>query len=265
MINEVDFIITTFDRYELLKQLLDSIFKFYPYAKVTIADQSKEIDVEFYNRYYDRDLRVLPLPYDCGLSKARNILVKETGEKYKLLLEDDFLFTEDTKIEKLVRLTDIADIVGGAVYNRFGNRLPFEFRFKKENDTIYQIPDENKWDKYLGVNYKDTGCVMNFILFKSIVFNDILWYDKLKLCEHQHFFFRVKNPIVFTNDVKIVDNKREKTPEYKKLRNRNFYWKYALEDLGVKRLKYLNGQVVEIDGDKVITYREKNINLEITK
>jgi len=255
----VDFIITTIDRYELLQELLDSIFTFYPFAKVTVADQSKEIDTELYNNWARHDLRVLPLPYDCGLSAARNILVKETDLPYKLLLEDDFLFTADTKVEKLLELMEVADIAGGGVY-RNGTRLSFEFNFKREGDTIYQIPDGDDWTEHKGVHYKRTGCVLNFALFKRSVFDNIQWNSKLKLIEHQHFFYRVKNPIVFTNDVKIVDNKKEKTPEYRQLRNREYFWIDALNDLGVKRLMYLNGQVVEVRDNRIIRYRESLCN-----
>jgi len=251
----VDFIITTMDRYDLLRLLLESIFEFYPDAKVTIADQSKIIKSKFYGSYSIFDLRVIPLPYDCGVSFARNYLVKNTKLKYKLLLEDDFLFTEDTKVEKLLSLMDVADIAGGAVY-RNGVRLPFEFYFKKENETIYQMPDGNEWEYYNGINHKKTGCVLNFALFNSIVFNDISWYNKLKVIEHQHFFFRCKNKIVFTNEVKIIDNKKRNSDEYKKLRCREYFWKIALDDLGAKKLRYLNGQTVEIDGDKIIRYRK---------
>ena len=252
--NNIDFIITTMDRYALLEQLLDSIFKFYPEAKVTIADQSKEIDSEFYNKYYDNNIRILPLPHDCGISVARNTLVKETTGKYKLLLEDDFLFTEDTKIEKLLDLMRVSDIAGGGVYKN-NIRIPFEFCFKRSGDTIYQVPDGNNWENCGGINYKKTGCVLNFFLAKSIVFDDILWYDKLKVIEHQHFFYRCTHKIAFTNDVKILDNKKQNSADYKKLRCREYFWKDALENLGVKKLRYLSGQTVEVDGNKIKRYR----------
>ena len=52
MIDKIDFIITTMDRYKELEELLDSIYKYYPTAKVTVADQSKEKDLDFYEKYH---------------------------------------------------------------------------------------------------------------------------------------------------------------------------------------------------------------------
>lgn len=251
----IDFLITTLDRYELLEELLDSLFYYYPDAKVTVADQSKKIRTEFYNQWPFFDIRVIPLPYDCGLSKARNVLVKETTRKYKLILEDDFLFTKDTSIEKLFKLMRVADIAGGGVY-RGGNRLEFEHKFKKIGDTIYQVRDENNYKEFEGIRYKETGCVLNFFLVNSVVFDNVKWYNKLKLREHQHFFYRVKNRIVFTDEVKILDNKGKQSQEYKALKGRDEYWKIALEDLMAKKFKYLSGQCVEIEGDKIVRYRE---------
>lgn len=261
MVN-IDFCVTTFDRYNLLRQLLDSIFKFYPDAKVTVADQSKEIDWGFYLKW---SLKVLPLGYDCGLSRARNELVKNTSRKYLLLLEDDFLFTEETKIEKMVELMDKGDVVGGAVHKPTGYRIPFEHYFSKIDGTIYQVEDGNVWENYKGTKYKETGCVLNFALFKRIVFGDTLWYNKLKLREHQHFFFRLKHQVVFTPDVKIIDNKGRQPTEYKALKGRDQFWKIALEDLGAKKFKYLSGQVVAIENDKVVRYRERPEKNEVPR
>lgn len=254
--HKVDFLVTTLDRYHYLRQLLNSIFKFYPNAKVTVADQSKKIDTDFYNEWKDRDLRVFPLPYDCGLSRARNILVGETKRPYKLILEDDFKFIQETKIENLVKLMDIADIAGGAVGTRHF-RIPFEHYFEKTGDAIYQIPDGDHWKRYEGIDYKPTGCVMNFALFKDKVFDETIWDDRLKLREHQHFFYRCKNPIVFTDNVEIRDNKKGNTKEYKALKGRDDFWKIALEDLGVTKFVYLNGQAVELEGDKIYRYKIK--------
>jgi glycosyltransferase involved in cell wall biosynthesis len=250
----IDFCITTLDRYHLLEELLDSIFKYYPDVEVTVADQSKIIDTNFYNKYIHRNLRVFPLPYDCGLSKARNILVKETKKEYKLILEDDFLFTEKTDINHLLKLTDVADIVGGAVIKN-EQRLKFEHYFIKTGQTIYQVSDGNIWEKHKGITFKRTGCVLNFFLAKKKVFDNTLWDERLKVREHQHFFYRVKDKIAFTPDVEIQDNKRGNHKDYIKLKSRDNFWKIALEDLGAKRIKYLTRQVVEIEGDKIVRYK----------
>jgi len=255
----VDFLITTLDRYYLLEQLLNSIFKYYPNAKVTVADQSRDIKSSFYNQWSDKDLRVFPLPYDCGLSFARNILVENTDRDYKLLLEDDFKFTEQTDIKKLKKLMDVADIAGGSVYKAKNyQRLPFECYLKKYGKELWQVSDGEKWKKYKGVNYKKTGCVMNFAMFRKNVFYDVKWDNRLKLREHQHFFYRARRKkIVYTDDVRILDNKKGAGhPNYRKMKGRDEFWKIAMEDLGINKVRYINGQVVEWKDDKIWRYKE---------
>lgn len=255
---DIDFLITAMDRYHYLQPLLDSIFKYYPKAKVTVADQSKEIDTDLYNNWKDRDLRVFPLPYDCGLSYARNVLVENTIRKYKLILEDDFLFTDKTRIEKLRDLMEVADIAGGAVVRQNNKILNFGHYFDLQNETLYQIPDGDKWREHKGIVYKPTGCVSNFALFNRDVFKRVKWDVRLKIREHQHFFYRARNEkMVYTEDVRIKDNKKGSSNEmYKALKGRDRFWKVAIEDLKITKVKYLNGMVVELKDGKIWKYKE---------
>lgn len=280
MINKIDIIITTMDRYDRLELLLNSIYKFYPEAKVTIADQSKKPkNFRFYKKWMKLDgFDVVYFPFDCGLSYARNQLIKLTDIPYILLLEDDFLFTEETKIEKLYELMQVSDIAGGGVYQN-DIRIPFEFNFKENGDTLEQVSDGDDWqdlckllrykpdsdynddDSIVIAKYKPTQCILNFFLAKRLVFNDILWYDKLKLAEHQHFFYRLATEtdykVVYTPDVKIIDNKGHQSPHYTALRTRQEFFAESIRDLGFKRLKYLNGRVAEVNGDNIKYYYEK--------
>ena len=179
-----------------------------------------------------------------------------TDRPYILLLEDDFLFTEETKIEKLYELMKVSDIAGGGVYNRFGNRLEFEFNFKENGDTLEQINDGNFYELH-NPSYKPTQCILNFFLAKRIVFDKILWYNKLKLAEHQHFFYRLSRQtdfkVVFTPDVKITDNKErsKETKDYQNLRAREKFFSISIKDLGFKKLKYLSGRVAEAVDDNI--------------
>lgn len=246
----IDFCITTLDRYAHLEQLIDSIFKYYPNARITVADQSKNIDYHF---YMNREVSLISLPYDCGLSYARNKLVECTKRPYILILEDDFLFTEDTKVEKLLTLSEKYDIIGGGVYRK-DYRIPFEFYFEKRGNELWQIPDGDKWQEYKGITYKETGCILNFALFNRRVFKDVQWDNRLKLREHQHFFYRVHKKIAFTDEVKIIDNKGKQSNEYKALKGRDEFWKIAMEDLGITKVIYTSGRVVELEDNLIKRY-----------
>lgn len=75
------FIIHTFKRPDCLSRLLESIKEYYPNTPVIVYDDSE---------------------FDRGLSWGRNHLVSQVKTKYFLLLDDDFVFTNETKIERLV-------------------------------------------------------------------------------------------------------------------------------------------------------------------
>src|SRR3990167_8820718 len=107
--NDITFIVSTFERVDCLKNLIKSIKKYYPDVPIFVADDSEEKSeiqgVEYYR-----------LEFDSGLCIKRNFLLSKVKTKYFLLLDDDFIFTEDTRIEELVRVAELGfDIVGGKV------------------------------------------------------------------------------------------------------------------------------------------------------
>jgi glycosyltransferase involved in cell wall biosynthesis len=245
---KVDIIITAFERNHLLVRLINSIRKKYPEAYITVADQSRE---KF--RTEDKKVRVIDMPFDCGLSKARNELIKETERPYVLLLEDDFIFREDTDIEKMLILLEAfpeAGVVGGRVL-QLGYPILFEFKFRKEGETLYQVPDGEEWKEYQGIKYKKTGCVTNFALFRRELFKDVQWDDRLKLREHTDFYYRLEQTnwdVLLTNEVKIDDGKERGWPnkEYRDFKARDDFWAIVLKKHGLKKVKYLNGYCIKL-------------------
>jgi len=93
---QVDFCVPTFKRPKAVERLLLSIAAHYPLANIYVADQNETLDREFYGQLGDKlakvglvkDISVEQLPYDCGLSYARNQLVLNSPSPYKLILDD---------------------------------------------------------------------------------------------------------------------------------------------------------------------------------
>jgi GT2 family glycosyltransferase len=268
----VDFWITTFMRPKSLEALLYSIAKHYPMANVYVADQNEKYDREFYKKLRDNLFRaglnkrpsIEHLPYDCGLSFARNYLVATTPNKYKLILDDDMVFTEKTDIGKMVKLLEAhpgTGIVGGKV-NQLGVDLHFEFNIEIKNKTIYQVPDRQPMREFLGVSFKRTGCVLNFALIKKEVFSYTKWDENLKISEHMDFFVRMKaNPykIIYTPDVIIDHPPAIRENGYKEMRQRQEFTIMMMNKHGVDKIKYLNGQVTELMPDGVSIKRFKEL------
>lgn len=261
----VDFCITTFMRPNALKKLLISIAEFYPMANVYVADQNEVFDREFYKKLraqlMEMGLAKRPsfehLPYDCGLSYARNHLVMTTPNPLKLILDDDFEFTKETDIGKMVKLMEAhpkAGIVGGRV-RQLGTDVHFEFNLEIQGDTIVQIPDKQPLRDFNGTKFKKTGCVLNFALMRKDLFRYIQWDQDLKVTEHTDFYLRMKNvpyQILYTPDVVVEHPPAMRESNYKEMRQRPEFLVHMLKKHKVTRLKYLNGQVMEAMPDESI-------------
>uniref|UniRef100_A0A1A8GZ76 Beta-1,4 N-acetylgalactosaminyltransferase n=1 Tax=Nothobranchius korthausae TaxID=1143690 RepID=A0A1A8GZ76_9TELE len=107
----------TFLRYEKLQNLIDSIRRYYPTITIVIADDSenpKAISGPYIEHYI--------MPFGKGWFAGRNLAVSQVTTKYVLWVDDDFIFTASTRLEKLVDVLEktTLDLVGGAVREATG-------------------------------------------------------------------------------------------------------------------------------------------------
>lgn len=102
----------TFLRYDKLQDLINSIRQFYPTITIVIADDTKDpkpVSGPYIEHYI--------MPFGKGWFAGRNLAVSQVTTKYVLWLDDDFIFTSSTKLEKMVDILErtTLDLVGGAV------------------------------------------------------------------------------------------------------------------------------------------------------
>ncbi|XP_051736401.1 beta-1,4 N-acetylgalactosaminyltransferase 1a isoform X2 [Ctenopharyngodon idella] len=102
----------TFLRYDKLQDLIKSIRQFYPTITIVIADDTKEpkpVTGPYIEHYI--------MPFGKGWFAGRNLAVSQVTTKYMLWVDDDFIFTSSTKLEKMVDILErtTLDLVGGAV------------------------------------------------------------------------------------------------------------------------------------------------------
>lgn len=205
MIDKIDFLIKTFRRPECIIQLLTSINHYYPDAKVIVADDGGSTK-EFYEQFNDLqiDITVRFLPFDTGLSAGRNIMVEETERPYKLILDDDFVFTQHTDLSKMVKEIEKKDVgvVCGSLWQD-GRVINYECELVKKGRLMVLKPTDKK----------DIDIGLNFCLIRSEVFDEVKWDDQFKIGgEHMDFFLRLKEtkwkvrylPEVRANHVKVA-------------------------------------------------------------
>ncbi len=262
--DKVDFCITTFKRPQAVAQLLRSIAPRYPDAAIYVADQGEVLDGEFYgglcSELSDAGLVTPPdvrlLPFDCGLSAARNHLVTTTPREYKLILDDDFSFTDETQIEGFVALLEAhpeAGIVGGNVKLE-GEPQLFDFRIDREDRTTFRrVVDDSPYSVQDGVRYRETDCVVNFALMRRELFDHVLWDPELKVGEHGDFFFRVLDApysVLHTPDVVVDHLDPIEDPDYARYRGRRMdYLAKAMAKHGLTRVERPDGSVIELPPD----------------
>nr|XP_040047846.1 beta-1,4 N-acetylgalactosaminyltransferase 2-like isoform X1 [Gasterosteus aculeatus aculeatus]XP_040047847.1 beta-1,4 N-acetylgalactosaminyltransferase 2-like isoform X1 [Gasterosteus aculeatus aculeatus] len=177
----------TFLRYAQLKILLSSIRHFYSNIKVIIADDSFEpehITGENTEQYI--------MPPAQGWFAGRNLAVSQVTTKYLLWVDDDFVFTEETKIEKLVEVMEALpelDVLGGTVQrNQFYFSLIYEEGDEMEGGCLHR-KSQGKFNPLPGY----PGCfmasgVVNFFLARTHSIQSVGFDPKLKRVAHSEFF-----------------------------------------------------------------------------
>jgi len=197
----VFFGITSFERPKHLARCVTSIRKHYPQARIFVADHGNQKCSTL-----PADIEVIHLPFNVGLSAARNALVKRFQELsepsccswspfYFLLLEEDFLFTERTRIDRMMDVLKHhpeVGCVGGSLVND-GNYQPFAVDF----ETFRNVLCGHKSGGFVrvtdaGTPYRICDKVYNFALFRARLLEEHLWDERFKIGgEHTEYFARV--------------------------------------------------------------------------
>ncbi len=181
--------ITAFRRPDALRRLVASIRSAYPTIPIVIADNGDQ-PVAFNDPATD----TLRLPFDCGVSAARNAIVQRFQTPYLLVTEDDFEFTPETALEQFVDVLEHdshVGVVGGSLdmhgqrcdfagdFDVFRNQLEIRQPARFLTTTIHETP------------YQIVDLVFNFALFRREMLADHLWDEELKICEHLEYFYSV--------------------------------------------------------------------------
>nr|XP_025039054.1 beta-1,4 N-acetylgalactosaminyltransferase 2 isoform X3 [Pelodiscus sinensis] len=87
----------TFLRYHKLRRLIASIRQYYPDIKIIVADDSRDPE-----KIEEANVEHYIMPFGKGWFAGRNLAISQVTTKYYLWVDDDYLFTENTRIDKLV-------------------------------------------------------------------------------------------------------------------------------------------------------------------
>lgn len=254
-------VINTFLRDDKLVECINSLRKYYPdeLVRIYVGDQNhiedySEEKIKLYEELKLKGHKIYKLEYNCGLAKARNVLVSKTKEPYILIIDDDFIFTKNSDISKFRDILEERENLGVAG-GKLEGRSPYLGWFchvpqigKILKINIFSVPYiERKTTCYnykpRQITYYDTDIVLNFALYKREVFNDFKWDENLVLVEHSDAFLRLKETkwqVAYTPEVEIKHNDTSNSKLYNDFRrdiNVNIGIERFSKKWGIKNLK----------------------------
>jgi GT2 family glycosyltransferase len=227
---DVTAIIKTFCRPAHLARLLDSMRRHYCDPRIVVVDDGQDLEPP-------QDVTYVRLPFDSGLSAGRNAGFHAAETPLVLLLDDDFVFTRKTRIDKLrdSLLRDDFDIVAGNVEGGMGvpvRSANYAGTLEKRGREMIvgRFPD----DIPLLVQ---ADHVPNFFMAKTDIIRKVQWNEKLKLLEHRDFFWRVKQiglRVAYRRDVEISHHRGAASSLFNRYRSRGLdYQALSHREIGI--------------------------------
>jgi len=222
--DKIAIIYTTFLRSELAMNTISSIISnWIPNSKLFIGDQNK-----IAGKIYDVNLNfeIFSLPFDCGLSYARNYLINkanEEGYKYCLITADSIEFNSIANLQPVIdfmKKDDLTALVGF----KLNNRVSWEYLMELVPGKHFNLIKPTETIEDNGIKYTECNIVKNFFLAKTEALLNVPWDNALKMHEHEDFFWRLKQKTykVFYTDYFSANYIDFKPPEYLKYRQRMY-------------------------------------------
>lgn len=232
--SDLTIIITTFRRPKSLNRLLASIRQHQPACPIIVADNSRSPKPNSAADIY------LKLPFDCGLSEARNRALARVETPYVCLMDDDFVLDPKAGLARLYQavVQGKAELAGG------------DFRAAPGRKPIWEpwhglFSVKNKCFKLYRGHHKEEGLlcwvdiVHNFWVATTESVRQVKWDSRLKLQEHLDFFYRYKAAgykCVHVQDCRILHEPSQPVG-YGKYRHRDFR-RLFLHIMGLTSINY---------------------------
>jgi glycosyltransferase involved in cell wall biosynthesis len=178
----------THGRKDKVLELHESVQSWFPGTRVLASDDTNATLPVRGSRF----IRWIRLPFDSGLSVARNTLVGMATTQYVQLLDDDFVLDErshlDLLLERLVLHPEVG-IAGSVVPEDLAMGWKFQGLMEAREKTLtLSSGSRGYFDGCARVDYVPNV----FMAQKAAILGIGGWDPELKLGEHEEFFWRIK-------------------------------------------------------------------------
>ncbi|XP_006812101.1 beta-1,4 N-acetylgalactosaminyltransferase 1-like [Saccoglossus kowalevskii] len=224
---QVTIIVKTFERYEGVLRLIDSVHKFYPNMTIIVADDNRKM--KHINR---ENVKQYGMPFKLGNFPGRNVILSQVRTKYVVYVDDDMFFTNKTKLElmvdKLENRSYHSDLVSGSLTG---------YRNNTGQAHLMTIDYSDHGMCYRGIersiphpsfpNCQWTELSLNFFMAKTSTLRKI-WFDNRVPFNRGHIEFWLdalgRTQSIFCKDVWIHhDSQTVNSKSYD-----NYRWKHGL-------------------------------------
>ncbi|XP_002741731.2 beta-1,4 N-acetylgalactosaminyltransferase 2-like [Saccoglossus kowalevskii] len=192
---KITIITKTFMRASSLFELIKSVRIFYPNITIVVADDSRiPLNItDAYTKYY-------VMPFAEGWFAGRNLALSQVRTKYFLWVDDDFIFSKDTKLEKFLEKLEAnhvnVDIVSGVVHvEYYGGHKSYKQtnktyeRFYKDGGYCVHQKESNYGQLDGFPQCVKTDNVLNFFMAKTIPARRVGFDPALERVGHFEFFW----------------------------------------------------------------------------
>ncbi|XP_078588450.1 beta-1,4 N-acetylgalactosaminyltransferase 1-like isoform X1 [Branchiostoma floridae x Branchiostoma japonicum] len=186
---KVTIVTKTFLRYNMLRQLIASVRKFYPTINIIIADDSEQPE-----KVQGENIEHYIMPFKKGWFAGRNLAVSQVTTPYFLWVDDDFIFTQDTRIELLLQVAKNTnlDVISGVVRDDLGLARKFTQKIRiEEGDDLGDCLFRSKGYYHAVEGFPDcvvADVVVNFFLADTTKVQSVRFDPRLTRVGHTEFF-----------------------------------------------------------------------------
>ncbi|XP_002741266.1 beta-1,4 N-acetylgalactosaminyltransferase 2-like [Saccoglossus kowalevskii] len=225
---KVTVVVKTFERYNAVTRFVKSVNQFYPEMTIIVADDS-----ETPQKINGSNIKHYIMPHAEGASAGRNLALSQVRTKYFLYCDDDFVFTNGTKLENFINKFENPkvklDVIGGTFGDErgkskqscFGCRTILWYTGDQDGDCFIR----HGGHKYHPIpeypNCYMADAITMFFMARTEAFRRGVFDPEYERVGHTEYFINRlgKIRLASCNDVNILHS-RLANPTYNKYRGR---------------------------------------------
>lgn len=186
-VRDITIVIKTFERPQSLRALLESINVFYPELPVIVVDDSRQA---LPRTGFDSRVRYVHTEFDIGLSEGRNRGVALADTEFVFVMDDDFIFTPQSRLEWLKQpLVEAGFSIAGSRMINFGREeVVFHGSFELQGRSLRLVRERAKGQQG---GFPVFDFCHNVLMAPTDFLRAHPWSPELKLQEHWDFFYRI--------------------------------------------------------------------------